>query len=70
MSPTAGLDHMVSLSWCFQSSRQCTHETVLVVDHSIARNSPPDQLIAPPADLVAADQDVEATVTVDVVQRW
>ena len=49
MSPTAGLDHIVSLSWCFQISRQCEHAAVLPAVYSMARNSPPDQLIAPPA---------------------
>src|SRR5947209_3635248 len=50
MSPTAALDHIVSLSWCFQISRQCEQPTEFPDVYSIARNSPPDQLIAPPAD--------------------
>ena len=55
MSPIAGLEKIVSLIWFFQTSRQFEHPVELPGVHSIKRNSPPDQLIAPPAETTLAD---------------
>ena len=70
MSPTApGSTTIVSLSWCFQISRQCEHATELagrVLDRAELAARPVDRAAG---GLVAADEDVEPAVTVDVVER-